>query len=213
MNEIYKDLPGYEGRYQVSNLGNVKRLSYTKIMRNQVTSWEKEMPELVLKASVNSDGYLQLTLCNPTRVARVHRLVAETFLPPPSEELLKECLKAGYSVSLINHKDFNKLNNNVENLEWCTPAYNATERDPSWVTKVQGENSSHAILTEKAVKEIVFALQNKTHTQIELALLYSVKQITISNIWTGRSWNSVTGFPIKQRSYKKKEQSLKLSES
>lgn len=213
INEIWKDIPTHIGIYQVSNLGNIKRLAYTKIMRNQTKSWEKEMEEKLMTPSSNTGGYLQVTLSNPSRVARIHRLVAEVFLEAPSNELLEECKKAGYDVAFVNHIDEDKLNNNISNLEWCTPSYNSTgNKQTNWSSKISGNNSVHAKLTEDQVKDIFEFLKDKVYSQDEIAQMYNVKQITISNIWTGRSWNSVTGLPVKLRSYKKQVLSKNLSE-
>lgn len=103
MEEIWKDIDGYEGIYQVSNLGNVRSLNWGKrgIVRN-----------LYLKKQ--NRGYLHVELAkNGKRKAfTVHRLVANAFLENPN----------GYPI--INHKDENKQNNNVENLEWCSLTYN-----------------------------------------------------------------------------------------
>lgn len=101
--EEWRDIKGFEGLYQVSNLGNVKRLK---------SYWCKK--ERIVKQSPNNQGYLRLTLCknNVKYPKRVHRLVAEAFLPNPD------------NLPQVNHKDENKLNNRVDNLEWCTAQYN-----------------------------------------------------------------------------------------
>ena len=92
--EIYKDVIGYEGIYKVSNLGNVK------------TFWYKN--EKQMKPSKDKDGYLQLALSKDglAKTVKVHQLVAESFLNH------KRC---GFKL-VINHIDFNKSNNKVENL-------------------------------------------------------------------------------------------------
>ena len=200
------------GLYQVSNLGRVKRLKQVRTMKNQSTSWEKEVGELVIKANPDSKGYPQLVLNSPRRVARVHRLVAESFLEPPSEQLLNECLKAGSSVAFINHIDENVNNAHINNLEWCTPNYN-NNYSLHKRNQPKGSKAYQAILNEEKVKDIFEMLIDGVYSQDEIASMYGVKQITISNIKTGRSWNNVTGLPVKPRSVKSKTKSIALVES
>ena len=100
MKEIWKDCKGYEGLYQVSNLGRV---------------WNVKLQKY-LKGSYNKDGYHQvyLTAKNGKRKTEsVHRLVALAFLSNPN------------NLPQVNHKDENKGNNCVDNLEWCNAKYNA----------------------------------------------------------------------------------------
>ena len=108
MQEIWKDVKGYEGMYQVSNKGNVKSLDRVVISKNGVS---KNLKGKMLAHKKHKGGYLQVVLCQDIN-RYIHRLVAETFIP--NIENLHE----------INHKDENKKNNNVENLEWCTRKYN-----------------------------------------------------------------------------------------
>ena len=93
--EIWKDIQGYEGIYQVSSHGRVR--SKHKIMKPQ-----------------NDNGYMRILLRKNGKVKRysVHRLVAIAFIDNP------------YNLPVVNHKDENKGNNYVENLEWCTHKYN-----------------------------------------------------------------------------------------
>ena len=101
MNEIYKDIKGYEGKYQVSNLGNVKSLHYGNTTK-----------EKLLKPVLHKDGYLFVSLGHDNTKA-IHRLVAETFIPNLN------------NMPIVNHKDENKQNNSVDNLEWCSYKYNS----------------------------------------------------------------------------------------
>lgn len=103
MQEIWRDIEGYEGLYQVSNMRRVKSLG------NEFSRKEK-----ILKPRKSKDGYLQLQLHKEGECKdyRVHRLVGQAFLENPEE--LPE----------INHKDEDKINNCVENLEWCSSKYN-----------------------------------------------------------------------------------------
>ena len=108
--EVWKDVKGYEGLYKVSNLGRVKALERKITYSNGA---EHIYPEKI-KNQVNSCGYLAVSLCKdgkPKQI-KVHRLVAEAFLPNDN------------NLPQVNHKDEDKHNNNVENLEWCSAKYN-----------------------------------------------------------------------------------------
>lgn len=213
--EIWKDIEGYENIYQVSNLGRVKRLTRVQIVSNQAASFPVVYPEIVMKANPDTRGYPQVTLSYPKRrVARVHRLVAEAFLKPPSQELLDECLKGGVSYALLNHIDENTMNAAVTNLEWCTPMYNNIYgKSRKGNPKTSGSANVHSKLTEEDVLEIIKILTNKEMSQERVALKFGIKQITVSNIWTGRSWSHLTNIPWLKRSRKVlKEPSTALSE-
>ena len=116
MEEIWKDVKGYEGLYQVSNFGRVKRLSYQLIGRTigEKKEYIREFPERVMKATICANGYYRVTLSKDGKLyyKHIHRIVAETFIPNPD------------SLPCINHKDENRTNNNVDNLEWCSYSYN-----------------------------------------------------------------------------------------
>lgn len=98
MQEVWKDIDGYEGYYQVSNLGRVRNIK----------------SNIILKPYINKGGYFQVTLYKDKakKLNRVHRLVAQAFIPNDED------------LPVVNHKDEYKLNNCVENLEWCTGEYN-----------------------------------------------------------------------------------------
>lgn len=102
MKEEWRDVKGYEGFYKVSNIGRVLSLK------------RKTTNEHIMKQHINHDGYWEVNLCmnNKAKTCRVHRLVAEAFIPNPM------------NFPIINHKDENKLNNNYNNLEWCTVKHN-----------------------------------------------------------------------------------------
>lgn len=98
MNEIWRDIAGYEGRYQVSNKGNVKSLHY-----------RGHYGEKIMKPVKHHSGYLIIQLGRkPRKIHLVHQLVAKAFIPPVEGK------------KLVNHIDGNKRNNCVENLEWVT---------------------------------------------------------------------------------------------
>lgn len=110
--EIWKDVIGYEGIYQVSNLGRVKRIGK---YRNQVKEWDSNK---ILKPGKKNNGYMycQLSKDNKTSPKMVHRLVAEAFIENPDNK------------KTVNHIDGNKANNTVENLEWNTYSENNLHR-------------------------------------------------------------------------------------
>ena len=208
--ETWRDITGFEGYYQVSNLGRIKRLASERQMKNQTTTWMQKFPEIIMKVNNDSKGYPQVRLTAPkARTARVHRLVAEQFLEEPSQELISLC--GSRTKVLVNHIDEDKNNAHVNNLEWCSHTYNSMY-SISNRKSIKGVETYNSILTDKDVLEIVNCLKLKLYSQTKLAELYNVKQITISNIWTGRSWNHVTGFSVTPRSYKKNIQGKSVSE-
>lgn len=110
MTEEWRDVPGYEGLYQVSNLGNVR--SVGRCITD--THCTRRFSGRRLKQFVNR-GYKVVTLSKQgvLKQIKVHRLVAEAFIPNPE------------SYPEVNHKDENKANNLVGNLEWCDGKYNS----------------------------------------------------------------------------------------
>ncbi len=106
--EIWKDIPGYEGLYQVSNLGRVKSMA-------RVDARGNHRNEKILKNNDDGKGYRRVVLSKDAikKYFFVHRLVALVFIPNPN------------NYPIINHKDENPENNNVSNLEWCDFSYNS----------------------------------------------------------------------------------------
>lgn len=101
MKELWKELEDYPG-YEVSNTG-------------KVISYKRNVKGTILNGSYDRDGYIRLRMIdknNKSRYPRIHRLVAKAFLPNPN------------NLPQVNHKDENKENNCVNNLEWCTIEYN-----------------------------------------------------------------------------------------
>ena len=103
MIEEWRPVVGYEGLYEVSNTGQVRSLD--RYVKTCYGSYRLHKGK-VLRPGIRPDGYLVVSL--QYRMFRVHRLVAEAFLPNPD------------NLPQVNHKDEDKTNNNVDNLEWCT---------------------------------------------------------------------------------------------
>lgn len=207
--EVWKDVVTHAGHYKISSFGRLKRLATSRVNSNQATSWVQEYPDKIIRANNNTGGYPQVCLkFGGMRTARTHRLVGEAFLPPPSEDIKAECLLAGYSVVVINHIDGNRENSHIDNLEWCTPQFNndwcvAVGNHNTEATK--GDKNFNAVLTEDKVCEIIVLLKEGRLSQEKIGEMYGVKQITVSNIWNGRSWSWFTGIPRKGRALRKRE--------
>ena len=130
MEEIWKDIDGYEGSYQVSNLGGIK-------------SFKKSDKGRILKPGINPKGYLIATLSDngQTREKKVHRLVAQSFIPNPENK------------SQVNHIDGNKLNNRVNNLEWCTCKENISHAWGSGLSKPSEEMKKYNFIYSKRIRQ------------------------------------------------------------
>jgi len=135
MKEVWKDIPTYEGRYQASNLGNIKSLNYRRF---------KTQKKLIF--STTKTGYKTVTLYNKGKNVRsVHRLIAFAFIPNPENK------------PYINHIDENKANNHIDNLEWVTPHENCmhgTSIQRSAAGKINGKHSKSVIQKDMSGKYI-----------------------------------------------------------
>lgn len=115
--EVWKDIPEYQDFYQISNFGRVRALQRTILHKPSVkfpNGRKVVYKERELIPSTDNNGYLfiQLYKNGNFKSKRIHRLVAETFLPNPQ------------NLEQVNHIDENKTNNCVNNLQWCSPKYN-----------------------------------------------------------------------------------------
>ena len=117
MEEIFKDIPNYEGYYQVSNLGNVKSL--TKVV-NGKSGGLRKLNELILKPRIDTNGYLIVSLCKDSvsKTKKIHKLVAICFL---------NHIPNGFNL-VVNHKNFIRTDNRLENLEIVTMRENSNQK-------------------------------------------------------------------------------------
>jgi len=145
MQEIWKDVIDYEGRYMVSNLGNVKstfKYSDNKMNRrlNKINVREKN-----IYIGKNNNGYAIVILRKNGKKLRksIHRLVAEAFIPQQENK------------NIVNHIDGNKNNNNVNNLEWCNKRENMIHAMEYLGVNREGELNPNAKYTNKQVDELI----------------------------------------------------------
>ena len=146
MEEVWKDIPGYEGWYQVSNLGRVKRLKKVHCNHGKVNIVEREH---ILTPSMDKKGYLIVILTNngeKKKYFKVHRLVAESFI------------ENNQNKPQVDHINRIKDDNRVENLRWVTNSENQYNSSKTTWLNYKGELIPLTILCE--MKNI------KTHTVI-----------------------------------------------
>ncbi len=174
--EIWKDVHRYVGLYQASNYGRIRSMIKNKI----------------LSPGDNGRGYKFIHLKHNGSVERfyVHRLIAMTFIPNI------------YNKKEVNHIDFDKDNNHVENLEWMTckenlnhakinNRFNSSEYQKAQTSKANsGENSYLSKLNDKSVIEIR-KLYKGGLTQKQISKIYSVNRATIGYITSNKTWKHV----------------------
>ena len=164
--EIWNTIQEYENLYEVSNKGNVRGLKYNKLLKLRQD---------------NREPYYIVRLCKKSKesVKRVHRLVAIAFIDNPDK------------LPVVNHKDGNKLNNSVENLEWCSYSDNTKHAIELGLIKFkQGEDSHKSKLTNKEVLNILSRIDLKEKLK-DIALDYNVDASVISKIKTSARWRHI----------------------
>lgn len=166
MEEVWKDIEGYEGLYKISNYGNVKSYKIYKEGR-------------LMKPMKDKDGYLQIGIRDKNgnrKFYRIHRLVAQAFIPNPE------------NYSEINHKDCDPSNNAVDNLEWCTIEYNSKYRFSHGRACHKGEKGARATLTNQQASEIREKWNTGQYKRKDLAIIYNVTVKVIDSIINNRNY-------------------------
>jgi hypothetical protein len=175
-NEIWKDIVGYEGKYQVSNLGRIKSLEYVIKKSNGKNHTQKEK---IRKLSLGKKGYLFFNLGKKNgkqNIMTVHRAVAISFIENKNNLLC------------VDHIDEKKLNNKVENLRWASLSDNAKY----WFSKrsFRGEKNNGSVLTEKDVVHILGEYYKGVEPK-KIANGYRVGISTVMDIFKNRTWKHV----------------------
>lgn len=170
MEEIWKDAVGFEDYFGVSNLGNI----WSKRTSRQHGKTLLKSGYLVVNTKIGGRGGKCYSL-------RVHRLVADAFLPKPDD--LKEMSKDWvYGKIPVNHKDGNKENNNLENLEWCSYSSNTKHALQNGLLKIKyGKDNPATKLSDEDILYIVnnFKLGDKEFGAQPLGIKFNVARQSI----------------------------------
>lgn len=172
--EIWLPIPDYEN-YHGSNFGRIKSFKGSK--------------QRILKPSITRYGYLQVFLSKKSKDKpfEIQRLVAQLFVPNPENKLE------------VNHKDGNKFNNHVSNLEWVTHSENMQHATRTGLFP-SGEDSALAKLTNE---QVLYIRENPLGlTTYGLAEMFDVERTTISNIQRGKTYKTAGGRIRKAQSQK-----------
>ncbi len=182
-NEIWKDILGYEGYYQISNKGNIR--SVFRIIKRQ-NGVIFNIPSQEKIQSFDTEGYktIGLNKNSKKKTCKIHRLVAINFIPNPN------------NLPEVNHKDLNKLNNNLNNLEWSTGEDNRNHAIREY--RKLGINiygNSHlnrkTLITVDVVKEIRYLFNNNICSIRKIAKNFKIHVKTASDIVNRRTWKTV----------------------
>jgi len=175
--EVWKDIKGYEGCYQISNLGGVKRMAHTIISKKGYSSF---YPERLMVPVLSTKGYwtIKLSLSGKSNRFLIHRLIAIAFIPNPENK------------PYINHKDGIKTNNDIPNIEWCTAKENQQHAYDTGLkigVRQKGEDHGSARLTESDI----IAIRESGLTSKELSKKYGVTRAHINQILARRRWSHI----------------------
>lgn len=175
--EIWKDIVGYEGLYQISNFGRIKSVERVVIKKNDRKNYVKET---VLRFGINTSGYYIVSLYKNAKpkTHRVHRIFATEFLPNYENK------------PNINHIDGDKLNNNLHNLEWVTQKENIQKAFETGLVNNTGVNNGQCVLNENKVLKIK-KLLSAGETQSSIAKKYNVTRSCILKINLNKTWKHV----------------------
>jgi hypothetical protein len=191
--ENWVDIIGYENSYQVSDKGRIRTKDRTVEFKNR---WGeicgRRQKSIIMKQKLEKNGYLRIGLRDgrKSKSFSVHRLVLEAF--------------SGNRPNLqVNHKDGNKTNNNLGNLEWCTARENYHHAKATGLRdSMAGENSWFSKLTQSGVIEIVKLLKDGV-SDSEIGKRFGIGHVAIGRINHGISWRNFTErivdeYPIKK---------------
>lgn len=169
--EVWRDILGYENKYQVSNYGNIKSLNFLHTKKPKI-----------MKVNYFRTGYAYVELHKNgiSKKHSIHRLVAIAFIDKDKER------------PFTNHKNGIKSDNNVENLEWCNRSENQLHAFRNGLQETpRGSKNGTSYLTEKQIVEIRTLYRNGGITQQKLAVMFKTSQMNISNIILRKRWKHI----------------------
>jgi len=168
--EIWENIEGYDGIYQISNFGNIK-------------SFKRYKDGKILTPKKDKDGYLQIGLRDNNSKRKfysVHRLVAVAFIPNT------------LNLPDINHKDSITYHNSVDNLEWCSKDYNNKYRFSNGNANHKGEKHPTTKLTNEQAKQIYLLGHSGKYTELEVAKMFNTTRSVVNKIRLGYRWSTIT---------------------
>ena len=165
MTEVWRDITGYEGLYQISNTGRVKSL-------DRINNVGRHCKERMLSIGLDGTGYLMIGLYKMGKryPTNIHRLVAIHFIANPGGK------------PQVNHIDGDKTNSIVTNLEWCTEAENISHAHRVGLAKSK--------LTKEEV-EAIKNLKNKGLSQKIIGKMFNIDQTTVGKIYNNKCWVNI----------------------
>jgi hypothetical protein len=185
--EVWKDIPGFEGRYQASTLGRIKSLSRYALFKRCGRLVKKKISGSVLKPLLNKQkGYYYVSLGRGFKKP-IHRFVALTFLGPPNG-------------LCVNHKNLNKLDNSLSNLEYLTSKENiihACEKGAfnnlkkNFSKKYRGQGNPNSKLSESDIL-VILKLLDKNVSRLVLSTIFRVTPECISGIKHKKTWKHLS---------------------
>jgi hypothetical protein len=170
---VYKDFP----KFEVSNFGNVRH-SKSKKPKNQ---------------QINAQGYSVISFKENKKryTLKVHRIVAELFLPAPCDDLILKCSKEHWGKVIVKHKDNDKLNNHYQNLEWSDLKGNTVQAwEDGLIVGLKGSENGRATLNEEVVHNLCKDFEDGMMPS-EAVIKYNVSRAQATKIRAGFAWKHI----------------------
>jgi hypothetical protein len=173
--EVFKDIPGWEGLYQVGSMGTVKSLPRTVV---SCTGKVYNRKGKILKLRYSDDGYLKTSLSRDGKdfEVGVHRLMALAFIPNPENK------------PMVNHLNAVRDDNRIDNLEWCTNAENIQHSFNLGISDNKGDKHPRRKLSMEMVRGIRAELANGKSPK-EVAEIFNIKRTNVYAVRLGQNWN------------------------